>query len=136
MADLEANKALTRAWYEGVWRDRKVELVDEIVAPDFVLHVGGGDYGRDATRDAFENTWIAAFPDLTVEMKLQVAEHDLVADHLVFSGRHSGVPLGGIEPTGASVSFTQTTIARIENGRIAEIWEDFDWRGLMRQLGG
>jgi predicted ester cyclase len=136
VADLEANKALTRALYEGVWRDRRVELVDDILAPDFVLHIGGAHVGREATGNAFENVWIAAFPDLTVEMNLQVAEGDLVADHITFSGTHTGLPFQGIEPTGAEFSFTQTTISRIEDGRIAEIWEDFDWRGLVRQLGG
>lgn len=136
MADLEANKALTRALYEGVWRDRNAELVEEILAPDFVLHVGGGDFDRDATSRARESTWFAAFPDLTVEVKHQVAEGDLVADHIVFGGTHSGASFNGIEPSGAAFSFTQTTIARIEDGKIAEIWEDFDWRGLMRQLGG
>jgi predicted ester cyclase len=32
------------------------------------------------------------------------------------------------------VSFTQTTFCRIDGERIAEIWEDVDWAGFMRQL--
>ena len=134
--DLERNKAVTRAMYEDIWRDRRFERIDEIIGPNFVLHVWGDDIGRDAVGYAFEHVWLSAFPDLSVEVHLQVAEGDLVADHLTFSGTHTGEPFHGIPPSGAAFSFTQTTISRIEDGMIAEIWEDLDWHGLLRALGG
>ena len=38
--------------------------------------------------------------------------------------------------SGKAFSFTQTTtICRLEAGRITDIYEDFDWWGLLRQLG-
>ncbi len=137
MADLERNKALTRAMYEDIWRDHRLDRIDEIMAPDAVLHVWGDEKrGRDRLREAVQNVWLAAFPDLSCEIHLQVAEGDLVADHATFRGTHSGGPFHGIEPSGAAFAFTQTTICRIEDSLITDVWEDFDWRGLVRQLGG
>lgn len=137
MPDLERNKAVTRAMYEEVWRDHRVDRLSELMTPDVVLHVGGSDYrGIEPMRHALENVWLAAFPDLFTEVHVSLAEGDLVADHATFRGTHTGAPLHGLEPSGVSVSFTQTTICRIEDGKIAEIWEDFDWRGLWRQLAG
>ena len=137
MADLERNKAVTRAMYEDVWRDHRLERIDEIMTPDVVLRVWGQALaGRDEMRSRVEGVWLAAFPDLSCEVLVSAAEGDLVADHAAFRGTHSGAPFQGLEPSGASFSFTQTTICRIEDGKIAEIWEDWDARGLFRQLAG
>lgn len=137
MADLEANKAVTRAMYEEVWRDHRVERLRKLMTDDVVLHVGGADHaGRERMQHIVENVWVAAFPDLFCEVHVSAAEGDLVADHATFRGTHSGTPFHGIEPSGAAFEFTQTTICRIEDGKIAEIWEDFDWRKLWRELGG
>ncbi|HZS29658.1 MAG TPA: ester cyclase [Gaiellaceae bacterium] len=137
MADLERNKAVTRAMFEDLWRDHRLERGEALVAPDFVLHIWGEEKrGRDGMAHALENVWLAAFPDLSCAVLLQIAEGDLVADHVTFSGTHTGAPFHGIEPSGAAFTFTQTTISRIEDGRVAEVWEDFDWRGLVQQLRG
>jgi predicted ester cyclase len=136
VADLERNKAVTRAMYEVIWRDHRLDRVEEIIAPDVVLHVWGNDIGgRDEMSRRLEQVWLAAFPDLSCEVHVSVAEGDLVADHVTFSGTHTGEAFHWIEPSGAAFTFTQTTICRVEDGRIAEVWEDFDWRGLLEQLG-
>jgi predicted ester cyclase len=43
--------------------------------------------------------------------------------------------LEGIAPRGKRVESTGTIISRIEGGKIAEDWANFDDLGLMRQLG-
>ena len=136
MADLERNKALTRRLWEDAWGGHRAELCDELFAADVRLHVMGRTLeGLDAMRANIER-WIASFPDLLARVDMQVAEGDLVCDRATFSGTHTGAPFREIEPRGAEVSFTQTTFCRIDGERIAEIWEDVDWAGLMAQLGG
>jgi predicted ester cyclase len=134
--DLERNKAMTRAMYEEVWRDHRVERLDELMTEDVVLHVVGNDHHGLELMHRNVESWVAAFPDLFAEVRVSAAEGDLVADHATFRGTHSGAPFQGIEPSGAPFTFTQTTICRIEGGKIAEIWEDWDGRGLFRQLAG
>jgi predicted ester cyclase len=136
MADLEANRAVTRRLWEEAWGGHRVDVCDEIFTADIRLHVMGRIVeGLDAMRANIER-WLTSFPDLSAVVDLQVAEGDLVADRTTFSGTHSGAPFREIEPSGAAVSFTQTTFCRIEGDRIVEIWEDVDWAGFMRQLGG
>lgn len=135
VADSERNKAVTRRLWEEAWGDHRAEVGAEVFTPDICLHIRGRTVeGLEAMRATFER-WMASFPDLSAEVDLQVAEGDLVADRVTFSGSHGGAPFHGIEPNGAAFTFTQTTICRIAGGRIAEIWEDVDWAGLMRQLG-
>jgi predicted ester cyclase len=41
----------------------------------------------------------------------------------------------GIPATGKGVTITGMGISRIENGKIVELWSNFDQLGLMQQLG-
>jgi len=135
VADLERNKALTRRIWEEAWRDHRTDVGDEVFSSDIRQHVMGGTVeGIEAMRATLER-WLAAFPDLSAEVDMQVAEGDLVAERVTFRGTHSGGPFRDIEPSGAAFTFTQTTICRVADGKIAEMWEDVDWAGLMRQLG-
>ena len=135
MADLERNKALTRRIWEEAWRDHRTDVGDEVFSSDIRQHVMGGTVeGIEAMRATLER-WLAAFPDLSAEVDMQVAEGDLVAERVTFRGTHSGGPFRDIEPSGAAFTFTQTTICRVADRKIAEMWEDVDWAGLMRQLG-
>ncbi len=135
MPDLEANKALTRRLWEEAWGEHRLDLGDELFTSGIRLHVMGRTVeGLDDMRVTLER-WLAAFPDLSAAIDMQVAEADLVAERITFSGTHSGEPFHGMQPTGAEFSFTQTSICRIAGDRIAEIWEDVDFAGFMHQLG-
>lgn len=135
MADGERNKALTRRLWHEAWNDHRRDVGAELFSPDIRLHVMGRTVaGLDDMNVTFER-WMASFPDLTAVVDMQVAEGDLVADRVTFAGTHGGEAFHGIEPSGAPFTFTQTAICRLAVGKIAEIWEDVDWAGLMRQLG-
>jgi predicted ester cyclase len=41
----------------------------------------------------------------------------------------------GIAPTGKHVTVTAITIFRVEEGKIAELWNNVDALGLLQQLG-
>ena len=68
--------------------------------------------------------------------------HDAVFSHGQFvevrwtaSGIHTGELLG-IPPHGCKVIFTDNDLFRIENGKIAELWQETDLSDLTRQLQG
>jgi predicted ester cyclase len=63
-----------------------------------------------------------------------IAEDDKVVLRVTAGGTHQG-EFQGIPATGRTVTITGMGIARIEDGRIAESWWDFDALGLMQQLG-
>ena len=63
-----------------------------------------------------------------------VAEGDKVAARCSVRARHEGEFLGKAA-TQSPVEFTGMTIVRIDNGKIVEAWNNFDFMKLHRQVG-
>ena len=140
--DLEANKDLVRRQYEEVLSQGRFELLDEIVAEDFVQHTEGAGLadsrdpeasGREATR-AFFAALREGIPDYRIDIRRMVAEGDTVAVFAVVSGTHTG-PLFGLPATGRPFTFATMDMFRVEDGRLAEHWDAVDRLGVMRRLG-
>ena len=85
-------------------------------------------------RRMFYSAFLAAFPDLHVDIEDTLAEGDKLVMRWSAHGTHNG-ELMGIPPTGKQVSVGGTAIDRFENGQSVEHWEIFDQVGLMQQLG-
>lgn len=141
----EEGKDICRRFWEEVWNGRDTSKLGEFGTEDLVIHVGGAAIPGAQLGAALASQWFDPFPDLHVEIVLQVSEGDYVAEHLVFSGTHTGAPfhpglfkalgMPALEPSGVEFEFTQTSILRLSGSQIAEIWEDFDRIRLFRQLG-
>ncbi len=78
--------------------------------------------------------WRTAFPDFHFRIEDVIVSGNKVVLRIPFSGTHEG-PFQGIAPTGRKVDVTETLIVRVENGLIAEMWEDYDEYGMRLQLG-
>jgi predicted ester cyclase len=79
------------------------------------------------------------FPDLHYTVELQVAEGDMVVTRVTARGTHTGEYRGltfkGIPPTGKQVTWTETQIFRIADGKIVEQWSNEDDLGRLQQVG-
>jgi steroid delta-isomerase-like uncharacterized protein len=133
---LERNKALVRRMNEEVWNKGNLEMMDELFSVDIVRHFlpdGSETKGlnelRDHVRDHRE-----AFPDWTEEIKLIIAEGDLVATHFTSTGKNKGSFLGNA-PTGKQIHISEMSIYRIVDGKIVEQWLLPDLLSLSQQLG-
>lgn len=134
---LEHNKQLVLRMNAEVWNQANLEAIDELYAPDFVLHFlpdGSETRGTDGLRQHVRDHR-AAFPDWSEDITHIVAEGDLVVIHYVSSGTNQG-PWLGEPPTGRRVQVHEVSIFRIDEGRIAEQWLLPDLLGLQRQLAG
>lgn len=58
----------------------------------------------------------------------------IVAVRLILTGTHQGT-WKDIPATGKHVRVTAMMFLRFEDGKLVEIWEDFDELGLRQQLG-
>lgn len=131
---IEENKALFRRWFEDVVNDNDYSAIDELLAPDYQSHFPGAPpVDRDGHKGMIE-LFAGAFPDWKEQIHDVIAEGDKVVIRVTAGGTHEG-EFQGIDATGKVVTITGIGIARIENGRIAESWWDFDAIGLMQQLG-
>lgn len=128
----EANKELVRRFYAEAINDRDLGAVDRLLTEDFTHD--GELRGRPGQRAAVE-AFLTGFSDLRNEIRLILAENDLVAAHQRWTGTHDG-PFLGVEPTGRAVDFTSTAVLRVADGQIAAAWDEVDMLGLTGQLAG
>ena len=61
-----------------------------------------------------------------------IAERDLTATRISFTGTHRGHHLG-VTPTSSPISATGLCLTRWRNGQVTEAWNEFDALGVMLQ---
>jgi predicted ester cyclase len=130
------NKRLVRRALEEIYANGDLELVDEVIHPDFVDHEPAHPdqpTGPESVRQTVRQLH-GAFGELRFEVQDEIAEGDKVVQLVVMSGRHTG-SLMGREPTGKEFAVRHVYIWRIAGGRIAEHWGSRDDLGLLGQLG-
>ena len=134
----EENKALVRRWFDEVWNKQRVEAIDEMLAPDGIVHGLSDDPESPLAGPSgfkpFHETLRGAFPNVQVIVEDTVAEGDKVAARCSVRAKHSGDNLG-IAASGARVDFTGMAIVRIKEGKIVEAWNNFDFMRMNRQIG-
>lgn len=131
----EANLAATERWGAEVASAGNYDVLDEILAPDFVDHDAAPDQGPGIEGlKGFFRTMRSAFPDLKAEPVEICATDDHVAMRYTISGTHQG-EFQGVAPTGKSFKVSAMQLARFENGRCVERWGSTDELGMMKQLG-
>ena len=131
----EENKAIATRSIEELWNQRKLDLIDEIYAADFVGHIVDNPdiIGPEGYR-ALMTMYLNAFPDHRFTIEDLITEGDKVVTRWTSTGTHKG-ELMGIAPTGAQMTVTGTTIHRIADGKYAEEWSNWDALGMWQQLG-
>lgn len=131
----DANKAALRRFFEEVVSGNNLDLVDELVTPDFVWHGPGGKEVRGAAGlKQLVGTYLSAFPGMQLSVEDQVAESDKVVTRFTARGTHTG-ELEGVAPSGKSVTIAALSVCRLEGGKYAEVWEVFDELALLQQIG-
>jgi steroid delta-isomerase-like uncharacterized protein len=134
----DENIALIRRWFEEVWNQGHEEVIDELFAADGIAH-GLADEAGNALRGPqdfkpFFRKFRSAFPEIEIVVEDTVAEGDKVAASCLVRGKHQSDSLG-FAATGQSTEFTGITIIRIEQGKIVEAWNNFDFMTMYKQLG-
>jgi steroid delta-isomerase-like uncharacterized protein len=131
----DANKAIIQRHFDEIWNQGRIEVADEIVAPNYTSHfpVPGQPPGIAGFKYAVQ-LLRASFPDLHLTVEDLIAEGDKVVARLTARGTHQAT-FRGIPPTGQSVTWTGIRIFRIAEGKIAEHWANWDDWSLLRQLG-
>jgi predicted ester cyclase len=134
----EENKAIVRLFLEEVVAKKNFDVIDKLLAPDFVdrtLMPGQGPTREDYKRSAAEI--LDAYSPTSFALEEQIAEGDTV----VTKYRHSGVQRGeifGLPPTGKEDTHVRITIHRISGGKITEEWSTLDyhplWLGLAQEI--
>ena len=125
---------MVRAFFEEQWNQGSGAGLDARITDDFRFHFRGRAMEMDAAGVMqMVESWRNAFSGLRFTIEDVIASGDRAAARLTFTGTHSA-ETWDIEPTGRTVNVTMMAFFRFEDGRIAEIWEDYDEHGLRQQL--
>jgi len=131
--DLTANKALVRRFFEEGLGRGNLDLIDELVAPDAVMHNPLILDAPSSVRGSVEMLR-RALPDLGVDVLDLIAEGDRVAAFLRLSGTNTGAYRRG-GATNRRASMRAFFIWRIADGRLVESWGVADRFDFLQQLG-
>jgi serine phosphatase RsbU (regulator of sigma subunit)/predicted ester cyclase len=125
-SEAEENKAIARRFLEETMAKGNLDVIDELVAPDFVdrsLMTGQGPTREDFKRSVAEALDTTPITSFTIEE--QIAEGETV----VTKYRHSSVQrreVMGIPPTEEEKTVSGIYIHRISGGKITEEWGIID----------
>jgi predicted ester cyclase len=118
-SSVESNKSIVARLYNECLNGRKWNLVEELLAPDFVNHLAG-----TRGREAFLRTAKAlsdAFDGMHFTIEDLFGEGDRVAVRWTLRGRHVG-KFQTYEPTGKPSEQKTNVIYRVEGGKLMESW--------------
>jgi steroid delta-isomerase-like uncharacterized protein len=132
----EENKTIVRRVNDEVWSKGQLDVIDELIADDFVATVVGAPEqirGPQGFRE-FVVMYRTAFPDLRITVDEQFAEGETVVTRWTATGTNEG-ELMGMPATGKQATTAGININRISGGRLVEGWGLFDQLGLLQQIG-
>jgi len=133
----EQLKAMDRRFYQEVWDQGKLDVLDELMAANF------DDHDEPSPTDALEGLehakhtimeYRSAFPDVQFTVEDQIAEGEMVVTRWTARGTHTGA-FRGVPPTGQRAMTTGISITRVVSGKFVEGWTIYDALGLLQQLG-
>lgn len=119
-------------FYE-VYNAHKLDLLDEILSDSYVGHVNAHDIkGADAAK-GFIGGFIEGIPDANYEVVDTFVNENKVITRWVCTGTQTGNFFGS-EPTGKSIDVTGITIFEVIDGKINQLWNNWDQFTLVQQL--
>lgn len=134
----EENKALLQRWFEEVWNKGRADAIDEMFDENGIAHGLSDDpaYPIKGPQNfrPFHTVFRDAFPNMMIVVEDMIAEGDKVAARCSVRAKHEGEFLGRAA-SHAPVAFTGIAIVRINNGKIVEAWNNFDFMTLHKQCG-
>jgi steroid delta-isomerase-like uncharacterized protein len=133
---VEENVRLVKRWFEEVWNQKRSDTISELVSADCVAHgtseTGEELHGPEGFR-ALQARILEAFPDIHFTLHDCFGAGDRVVARWSATMHHRGNGLG-MAATGAEVNITGTGMVRMENGKVTEVWDNWDKFAMFQQI--
>lgn len=129
----DTNLSTARRFFNECWNQGKLEVLDEIMAPDHVHHLPDEDIrGIENIKAGIRNLRLA-FPDKTLTIDDEIAVRDKVVLRWTVHMTHLG-DFYGMPPTGNRIAYSGIDIIRFDHSRIVELWSQWNQGAFKRQL--
>ena len=134
--ELAKNKEVVLQFIE-ISNQANWDQLEDVMAADIKRHSAAtaGEPVRSLEEFiALQQGFMSTFPDQHVRLDHMIAEDDYVAIRASFIGTQTG-PMGEFPATGNKVDGPFIAFFRIEAGKIAELWVEWDNVDMLTQLG-
>ena len=121
--------------FEHAFRAGDLAAIDELCDPGLADHNPAP--GQEPTLAGFKQKvagFKASFPDLEEDLQDIIASGDTVATRWVVTGSLQQEFMG-IPASGQTIRVEGMNFYRLKDGRVTDIWTQFDGVALMQQLG-
>jgi predicted ester cyclase len=117
--------------------DRDLDRLNEFLAPDIVRHsaatAGIAVTNLEEFKD-FLRTDFAGVPDSVITIDIVFGNDEYVALRAIYAGTQTG-QVGPFPPSGKRVELPYIGILRFTDGKISEMWVEWDNIFMLTQLG-
>lgn len=128
--NVENNKLLVRRLYEECINPGKLELLPQLISPNFVDGYGKGGFAEFANGIQAVRT---GFPDVKFTVEDLIGEGERIAVRWTFQGTHTAM-FAGTAASHKEVRQTGNVIFEILNQKIVRAWVQVDRLGLLQQI--
>jgi len=135
-ADSSANEEIVLRMIEAV-NTRDFDALDDLVSPTVRRYSAATPEVQVTSLAEFKtflHADLAAVPDAMQETNMIFSSGDMVAIHETYTGTQTG-QMGPFPPSGRELEIPFIGLLRIEDGKIAEIWVEWDNLNALAQLG-
>ncbi|MBW4481335.1 MAG: ester cyclase [Tildeniella torsiva UHER 1998/13D] len=136
-----AQRAIAHRYYEEIMNQAKLDVIDELMAPDFLFTIPTHPEpyrGPDGFKELVTMLH-GAFPDVHLEVKHLLVDGNTVVGHWIGSGTHTGGALhtvqGDIPASGKHFVIDGVSWLKIVDGKIVESLANEDTLSLLHQIG-
>ena len=135
-ADEGENIRVVGAMVDAI-NSRELDRLDQLVAADIVRHSAATEGLVVTNLEEFKDFLRADFegvPDSVITVDIIFGNDEFVALRAVYSGTQTGT-VGPFPPSGKKVELPYIAILRLTDGRISEMWVEWDNVFMLGQLG-
>jgi steroid delta-isomerase-like uncharacterized protein len=121
--------------FELAFRAADQATIDELADPGLVDH--NSAHGQEATLAGFKQKvayMCSLFPDLKEDMQDIIASGGTVATRWVLTGSLQQEFMG-VPASGQAIRVEGMNFYRLKDGRVTDVWTQFDGVAMMQQLG-
>jgi steroid delta-isomerase-like uncharacterized protein len=119
--------------YASLKNAHDASKMSELYAENYIEHTGRNPSGLAGITENWKSQF-AAIPDVQVKIDDLIVSGDKVVARTTYTGTHTTPFFAGLPPTGKKFAFGTIDIWRVQDGRLAEHWDQVDFAGLQRQL--
>lgn len=121
------NSTLTLRWMEQVWNQCRETAIDEMMDVTAVVHgIEGIDVPGPEGFKTFYRSFREQFPQIHIEVEDVVSQDNYESARCTVHATNS---------SGQEVKFSGMTYVQLQNGKIVEAWNNFDFMSMYQQLG-